>query len=261
MVGGDGVRIGLLTADAPAHPHGSPLLLVHGGMGQLERWAPIWGPLGLSRPVTAMDRRGRGSSGDGDAYSAALESADIASVIAQLHRLSGRPVDVFAHSIGASFMLGAAVGSTAVGRLILYEPPGPETVAAGWTQRITALIDGGETGRAIFEFLTTIVGMSAAQVAELRDAPARYDVFAVAEHTLPREALALESLDLSSAARVDAPTMLIRGSLSPMWARHITESLATVMPDARITGIDGVGHEAIDQSPQRVLDIVTEFLG
>jgi pimeloyl-ACP methyl ester carboxylesterase len=53
----DGTEIGLLTA-----ADGPPLLLVHGGMGCIESWQPLWEPLTSRYQVTAMDRRGRGSS-------------------------------------------------------------------------------------------------------------------------------------------------------------------------------------------------------
>jgi pimeloyl-ACP methyl ester carboxylesterase len=59
----DGVRIGLLTAGS-----GPGLLLVHGGMGTIGSWQRVWDALTLQRRVTAMDRRGRGSSGDADHY-------------------------------------------------------------------------------------------------------------------------------------------------------------------------------------------------
>ena len=59
----DGTSIGLLTAGT-----GPGLLLVHGGMGRLERWEPLWGLLTAHWQVTAMDRRGRGSSGDAEPY-------------------------------------------------------------------------------------------------------------------------------------------------------------------------------------------------
>ena len=55
----DGVRIGQLTAGS-----GPALLLVHGGMGTISSWQRVWGALAGHRRVTAMDRRGRGSSGD-----------------------------------------------------------------------------------------------------------------------------------------------------------------------------------------------------
>ena len=61
----DGTRIGLLTAGT-----GPPLLLVHGSMGRLERWAPLWALLVEHWQVTAMENRGRGSSGDAGAVPA-----------------------------------------------------------------------------------------------------------------------------------------------------------------------------------------------
>ena len=64
VTGADGVRIGLLTAGS-----GPGLLLVHGGMGTIESWQHVWGGLTRQRRVTAMDRRGRGSSSDADTYS------------------------------------------------------------------------------------------------------------------------------------------------------------------------------------------------
>jgi alpha-beta hydrolase superfamily lysophospholipase len=75
----DGTPIGLLTAGS-----GPALLLVHGGMGRLERWEPMWGLLTTWRRVTAMDRRGRGSSGDTQPYQLSREFDDVAAVAASL---------------------------------------------------------------------------------------------------------------------------------------------------------------------------------
>ena len=75
----DGTSIGLLTAGT-----GPGLLLVHGGMGRLERWEPLWGLLTEHWQVTAMDRRGRGSSGDAEPYDLSQEYDDVAAVAASL---------------------------------------------------------------------------------------------------------------------------------------------------------------------------------
>ncbi len=88
----DGTPIGLLTAG-----EGPALLLVHGGMGCIESWPPLWGRLTSRWSVTAMDRRGRGTSGDTGPYDLAREYQDIAAVAASLG-----PVDVFAHSIAGA---------------------------------------------------------------------------------------------------------------------------------------------------------------
>jgi pimeloyl-ACP methyl ester carboxylesterase len=63
VLGAGGVRIGLLRAGA-----GRAVLLVHGGMSRLEAWEPVWKVMAQRWHVTAMDRRGRGASGDAEAY-------------------------------------------------------------------------------------------------------------------------------------------------------------------------------------------------
>ena len=75
VVGAEGVRIGVLSAG-----EGPPLLLVHGGVGQIERWDPVWDLLTPRWTVTAMDRRGRGSSGDGVGYHIEDEFGDVGAV-------------------------------------------------------------------------------------------------------------------------------------------------------------------------------------
>ncbi len=124
----DGTEIGLLTAGT-----GPALLLVHGGMGRLERWAPLWGLLTEHWQVTAMDRRGRGSSGDTGPYRLEKEYDDVAAVATSLADGSGRPADVFAHSYGALCTLGAAARGAPFRRIALYEPPGrrPSRVSGG----------------------------------------------------------------------------------------------------------------------------------
>ena len=87
------MSIGLLSAG-----RGPALLLVHGGMGQIESWAAMWSSLTERWSVTAMDRRGRGSSGDGDRYSLSDEYGDVACVAVALAERHGQTVGVFAHS-------------------------------------------------------------------------------------------------------------------------------------------------------------------
>jgi pimeloyl-ACP methyl ester carboxylesterase len=101
VISADATRIGLLTAGA-----GPPLLLVHGGMGCIESWQPLWSTLTSRWRVTAMDRRGRGSSGDTGPYELGKEFRDVAAVAASM--AGDGPVDVFGHSYGATCALGAA---------------------------------------------------------------------------------------------------------------------------------------------------------
>src|SRR5256885_15085048 len=103
VVSADGTSIGLVTSG-----DGSPLLLVHGGMNRLDRWTSMWPALRARYRVTAMDRRGRGTSGVGEPYSLEAEFDDVCAVAEHVARRAGRRVDVFGHSIGAVCVLGAA---------------------------------------------------------------------------------------------------------------------------------------------------------
>jgi pimeloyl-ACP methyl ester carboxylesterase len=247
----DGTEIGLLTAG-----DGPPLLLVHGGMGCIESWQPLWEPLTSRWRVTAMDRRGRGSSGDNQPYRLSREFEDVTAVAASLE---GR-VDVFGHSYGAVCALGAASQGAPVRRLALYEPPGPRAAPAQWRERMLPMIAAGQPGRAMMSFLTEIIGLTAEEVAVLRDAPRGYDVMPIVSATMPRESQALGTVDLSAlAARVGVPVLLILGSASPAWARDITGELAAVLPRQTLAMLDGQGHDAINQAPLLLMDQVAGF--
>ena len=256
MTSTDGVRIGLLTAGS-----GPGLLLVHGGMSTLEGWQYVWAALTRQRRVTAMDRRGRGSSSDADHYGPGTEDGDVAAVAAALAGEHGGPVDVVGHSIGATFVLGAAALGAPFRRIVLYEPPGPRATANDWPERVSAMVAGGQLGRAAFTFLTEIVGLTRSQVEALRDAPGGRDVLPIVA-TLPREARLLAAADLAGAARqVRQPVLLLLGAASPPWAGEITRELAATLPAATVTELAGTGHQALDQAPDLLVAEVLRFLG
>lgn len=176
--------------------------------------------------------RGRGVSGDSGPYQGGKESEDIANVAAALAHEHGDAIDVFAHSIGATFALGAAASAPAAfHRLALYEPPGPATVSGGWADRVSAMLTHGQTGRAAVSFLTEIVGLDPEQVQALRDSPGNVDVLRIVAATIEREARALAKTDLISAAKiVKSPVLLLLGSRSPRWAQEITAASRTPLP-------------------------------
>ncbi len=245
----DGTRIGLLTAG-----EGPALLLVHGGMGCIESWQPLWGRLTSRWSVTAMDRRGLGTSGDTGPYDLAREYQDIAAVAASLG-----PVDVFAHSIGATCALGAAASGAAVRRLALYEPPGPQTAPKEWRERVTALIADGKPGPAMVSFLREM-GLSGTQIDELKNAPRDYDVLPIVSATMSREALALATVDVTAlAAAVTVPVLLLLGARSPGWAHDLTGTLAGALPQSTLAVLDGQGHDAIDSAPELLADRLAGF--
>ena len=256
VVKGSGdVDIGLLTAGA-----GSPLLLVHGGVGQIERWQPIWDRLSARWRVTAMDRRGRGSSGDAEEYSIADEFEDVTRVAQALAEDAGGPIDVFGHSYGATCALGAAGRAAPFRRAVLYEPPARETVTPEFVGQLDELVVEGRPGRAMIMFLVDIIGLTAEEVDALREAPPAYDIMSVLSATLPREAHAIADVDIAALAeRSGGPSLFLLGDRSPEWARVVTREAVQAMPAAEVTGLTGHGHEAIDGDPDLVVDLLARF--
>lgn len=255
VVSADGTRIGLLTAGA-----GPPLLLVHGGMGCIESWQPLWSLLTSRWRVTAMDRRGRESSGDTGPYELGKEFQDVAAVAASM--AGDGPVDVFGHSYGATCALGAAGLEAPIRRLALYEPTGPQTVPPGWRERIIAMVDAGQPGRAMMSFLTEIIALTGEQIEALRNAPLGYDIMPIVTATMPREAGALASVDLRAlAGAVTSPVLLILGAASPPWAGKITRELTATRPESKVAVLPGQGHLAIDSAPGLLARALTGFFG
>jgi pimeloyl-ACP methyl ester carboxylesterase len=156
--------------------------------------------------------------------------------------------------------LGAVAHGAPTRRLALYEPPGPPTVPKEWRDRMLPMIAAGQPGRAMFSFLTEIIGLSAGQVAALRDVPRAYDVMPIVSATMPRESGALSTVDLKALGTgIEVEVLLILGSASPAWAHDITSQLAGAIQHKTLAVLDGQGHDAIDAAPELLVTRLTGF--
>src|SRR5918998_1211125 len=97
---------------------GPPLVLVHGAAADRGRWSPVLPALEKRFTVYAIDRRGRGGSGDAGSYTMEREFEDVATVVDSI----GEPVNLLGHSYGALCALEAALLSRNIRKLVLYEP-------------------------------------------------------------------------------------------------------------------------------------------
>lgn len=239
---------------------GRALVLVHGaGSG---RWSfdPLRPLLESSFTVTAIDRRGRGDSGDGRSeYSIEAEFADVAAVVAQ----AGDGAVLCGHSYGGLVAAGAAARLLGLERLMLYEPPmGGVLAAESWTERFEARLETGDRPAAVREFLRDVGGYSEAEIDALQQTPAWGARLAVAP-TVPRElraehGLALADLDLG---RLSASSLMLVGSRSPAWARGSTDAYADALADVRVKVLEGHGHGGVVSAPELVAGELIDFLG
>ena len=96
---------------------GPPLVLVHGTTSNHLSFRFVEPLLGKHLTVYALDRRGRGESGDAPEYAIEREFEDLAAVVDS----RGKPSNLLGHSYGA-LVPGAAPLARNIRRLVLYEP-------------------------------------------------------------------------------------------------------------------------------------------
>lgn len=240
---------------------GPPLVLVHGTTSDRNRWRPIRPALDEHFTVYAVDRRGRGDSGDTEPYSLEREFEDVAAVVDAI----GGPVDLLGHSHGALCSMEAARVTGNVRKLVLYEPPIPLMADAiypdGIIDRLQGLLDEEDREGVVTTFFREVVRMPDRELATLRSHPTWADRVAAA-HTIPRELRADEryQFDPTRFEAVTVPTLLLLGGDSPAFFEAGIEALHEALPNSRIAILEGQQHVAINTAPDRFVEEVVPFL-
>lgn len=242
---------------------GPPLVLVHGMAGNHARWDlfDVRGRLAEHTTVYAVDRRGHGESGDAEAYALEREFEDVAAVVNSIDE----PVHLLGHSHGGLCVLEAVLRTDNVASLIVYEPAGPwetDHLYSEETYReLEALVDTGENEQALLVFLRDVLELSESQIDELRAAP-NWSARVAEAPTLPREyrAAVPYEFDPERFADVTTSTLLLVGGESPEWAKDVTDELHGVLPNSRISVLEGQGHVAMNTAPDLFVDEVLAFV-
>ena len=245
---------------------GPGVVLVHGATADHTAFRVVGPMLAGSFTVHAMDRRGRGASGDAAGpYSIEREFEDVASVAETLADASGEPIDVFGHSYGGRCALGAALLTGTIRRVISYEgaptPPGSSYHPSGVEERLRERLVAGDRDGALATFLREVVGMSAADLAAYQADPI-WSVRAAAAGTILREleAEADPAASLDRLAAVSQPVLQILGGESVPVFRDATVALDARLADGRVVVIDGARHAAHHTHPDQVVTAVQAFL-
>lgn len=261
IVSPDGTRIGYARSGS-----GPPLLLVHGTSADHTRWPHILPPLEQHFTVYAMDRRGRGSSGDSDDYNIAREFEDIATLVDTIADTSGAKVDVFGHSFGALCTLEAAQLTNNIARMLLYEPPPPgepENFPPAIKARLEELLKSGDRDGVVATFLGEVAMLSDAELAQARAAPS-WPGRVAAAHTIIRENVAegeMPPFDPARFQNLQIPTLLLLGGDSPTMFRRMTDMIHAALPNSTIEILPGQKHVAMNTAPDLFLGALFNFLG
>jgi pimeloyl-ACP methyl ester carboxylesterase len=238
---------------------GPPVIMTVGAFNTRSQTEPLAKALAPRFTVLNYDRRGRGDSGDTAPYAVEREIDDIAALIAR----AGVAASVFGHSSGATLALKAAATGLPITHLVLYEPPfntgdSYPALPEGFAGELAGLASAGRRGDAVELYQTQAVGIPQEVVAQMRHAPFRPGLEAIA-HTLAYDAAVIgdRSLPAGLLAAVTVPALVITGDQSPPFLRDAADAAAAALPQGRLAVLPGQSH---DLNADATAPVMAEFL-
>ena len=250
----DGTRIGWARSG-----DGPPLVLIHAGMADRTRWKPVLPALDERFTVYAVDRRGRGASGDAADYAIEREYEDVAAVVDVIDA----PVNLLGHSYGGRCALGAALLTKNIRTLILYEPFAVSLMRypPGLVERLQGYLEAGDRESLLTTIMREVVKMPSEEIKILRSAPA-WPGRIKAAHTILREIQAAydQKFEPEPYENFTTPTLLLLGSESPDVFRTSMAMLRSALPNSQIAVLPGQRHAAMDTGPEIFTREVIRFV-
>ncbi len=237
--------------------NGPPVIIVLGAFNTRDTGAPLAAALAAKHTVLNYDRRGRGDSGDSKPYAIEREIEDLDTLVQR----AGGSAAVFGFSSGAILALLAAAHGLAITRLVLFDLPltvEPQPNRPDHAAALASLVEAGRRGDAVEYFQRQVVGLPEPVVAQLRNAPFRPALEAMA-HTRVYDATLLGDgqLHLERVRAISAPTLAIAAGAAPPFMRATAETLARALPAGRSLVLDGATHDLV---PDVVAPPVLQFL-
>jgi alpha-beta hydrolase superfamily lysophospholipase len=239
----DGTPIEFVT-----YGDGPPLVIVGGATSTKEAAEPIAEALaGAGFTAVAIDRRGRGGSGDTRPFHDDSEVEDLAAVIAVV--ADGGPAAVHSHSSGAALALRAAAAGVPITTLSAFEPPyrveGAPTPPDDYVAHLQELYDAERPEEMLEYFLTAGVGQPQAAVDAMKDQPMWAGLVALG-HTTLYDARVLGDSRVPTAllASVSQPVLTLGSTGSPQWLQDAAIATADAVPDGRYESLAGEFHTA-----------------
>jgi pimeloyl-ACP methyl ester carboxylesterase len=238
---------------------GPPIITAAGAFCARATTEPLARALAAQFTVLNYDRRGRGDSGDTAPYAVEREIDDLAALIGA----AGGSAAVFGHSSGATLALKAAASGLPITHLLLYEPPfNPDDsfprLPAGLAGELAGLVAAGRRGDAVELYQTRAVGLPEPVVAQLRNAPFRPGLEAIA-HTLAYDAAVIgdRSLPAAMLGTITIPALVITGEQSPPFLTSAAKAAAAALRAGQLAVLPGQTH---DINPEATAPVITGFL-
>jgi non-heme chloroperoxidase len=245
--------------------NGDVVVFVHGGLGDLRTWGPQMGPFAERYRAISYSRRGHYPNAWSGDYTKAVMSEHVADLAAVIESLTPGRAYLVGNSYGAYICLMLALHRPRLVRaMVLAEPPvhpllrripGGNTLyeqfrAAAWGPAGRAF-ESGDLEQGVRLFIEGAVGKGAFDLlppavreAMMKNAPE------LGVATLTEFNEHMPDFTCEDAGRIEAPTLLLSGELSPKMYHLINAELARCMPNAEQARIPAAAHVLHSQNPQ-----------
>jgi len=235
----DGARIWYAT-----YGSGSPVILLHGGLGHSGNWGyQVPALVGSGYRAVVIDSRGHGrSTRDAQPYRYERMAADVLAVMDAL----------FLEKAG---LVGWSDGATIALILAMKEP---SRVAGVYFFACTMDPSGVKELTELPPIVDRCLGRHAKDYAQLSATPDQFQAFVEAVSLMMRTQPNYEAHDL---AQIRAPVAIVHSENDEFIRREHAEYLARSIPNAELVDLIGVSHFAPLQRPDQFNSTMLAFLG
>ena len=240
------------------HSAGNPLMLLHGGLGEISMFAQVLPSLAENRHVIAVEVQGHGHTADIDRPLSYEQVAD--DVAALIKHLSLEDTDILGYSLGGGFALQTAIRHPELVRKLVIVSA--TCKRDGWYAQV---LDGMASVTA--EVAKGWVGSPMhAAYASIAPKPEDWPMLAGKLGDLLRQ-----DYDWSSAvAAIKSPALIIIGDADGVRPAHAAEMFAFFggktagimerLPDSQLAVLPGTTHFSILSRTDLLLPIIVPFL-
>ncbi len=226
-----------------AYGSGSPMILLHGGLGHSGNWGyQVPALIGSGYRVVLIDSRGHGrSTRDARPFSYELMASDVLAVMDVLH-LEKAVVVGWSDGACTALILAAKVPSRIAGVFFFacnMDPSGVNPFEA--TPALNRCFD-----------------RHAKDYAQLSATPEHFKDFVEDVGLMQRTQPNYSTHDL---AKISVPVVIVQSEHDEFIKREHAEYLAKAIPDAEFIALNGVSHFAPLQKPEQFNTAILEFVG
>lgn len=221
---------------------GTPVLLIHGGLGHADLWSAIVTDLMADHRVIVADTRGHGrSSNDGSAFTYDLLGQDY---LALMDAMGVEKVHLVGWSDGAN--IGYVISQTA-----------PERLASHFAHAGNVTLEGIDPSVNEDAVFGSYVGMMAADYAKMSPTPDGFDAFlgAISMMWGSSKPGGLEALP-----GITVPTLVVQSQYDEAILMSHAEEIAAGIPGASLQVLPDVSHFASFQAPAEYAAAIRAFI-